>query len=89
MNYQEYAAKLSRRFIRNHEESERILKHLFQNISHDLSQGKRVYFRGFGSFKKVIRPARKYRNFKTNKIQTRPPKKDIHFSVSSKLLKTL
>ncbi len=89
MNYQTYAAKLSDKFIRNHEESERILKHLFKNISQDLSQNKRVYFRGFGSFKKVIRPPRKYRNFKTNRIETRPAKKDIKFSPSAKLLKNL
>ncbi len=89
MNYESYAAKISSKFIRNHEESERILKHLFKLISDDLSQDKRVYFRNFGSFKKVTRPARKYRNFKTNHIETRPPKKDIHFSPSPNLTKKL
>jgi len=89
LNYQTYAAQLKVKFIRNHEESERILKFLFHRIAEDLSKNKRVYFRSFGSFQKVIRPARKYRNFKTNKIETRPPKKDIAFSPSPKLLKKL
>ena len=89
MNLQIYAAALSQQFIRNHQESERIIKFLFNQIAKDLAQGRRVYFRGFGSFKRVLRPARKYRNFKTGKIATRPPKKDIQFSPSRKLLKKL
>jgi len=89
MNYQTYAAELKIKFIRNHEESERILKFLFLRIAQDLSQGHRVYFRRFGSFQKVLRPARKYRNFKTNQIETRPPKKDIQFKPSKKLLNIL
>ncbi|MCK4272594.1 HU family DNA-binding protein, partial [bacterium] len=44
------------------------------------------YFRGFGSFKKVLRPPRKYRNFITGEIETRPAKKDIDFNPSKKLL---
>ena len=85
-NYQKYAAQVSRKFIRNHEESERILKFFFGSISKDLARGKRVYFRGFGSFKKVLRPPRKYRNFITGEIETRPAKKDIDFNPSKKLL---
>lgn len=89
MSYQKYAGQLSRKFIRNHEESERILKFLFESIARDLAQGKRVYFRGFGSFKKVRRPPRKYRNFITGKIETRPAKKDIDFNPSKALLQKL
>lgn len=89
MNYQDYAEQLSHKFIRNHEESERILKFLFEKISQDLAKGKRVYFRGFGSFRKVKRPPRKYRNIATGKVETRPPKKDIEFNPSKKLLRRL
>ncbi len=89
MNYQDYARQLSRKFIRNYEESERILKFLFKNISRDLSQGKWVRFRGFGSFRKVIRPLRKFRNMITGKIEILPAKKDIEFNPSKKLLKSL
>lgn len=89
MNFEKYAAELSRKYIRNHEESERILKFLFKRIAQDLSQGKRVYFRGFGSFKKVRRPPRKYRNFITNKIETRPAINDIAFFPSKNLLRKI
>ncbi len=89
MNYQDYAQQLSHKFIRNHEESERILKFFFKKISEDLSRGKWVRFRGFGSFRKVIRPPRKFRNMITGKIEIRPAKKDIEFNPSKKLLKSL
>ncbi len=89
MNYQDYAQQLSHTFIRNYEESERILKFFFKKISEDLARGKRVHFRGFGSFIKVIRPPRKFRNMITGKIETRPAKKDIEFNPSKKLLKSL
>ena len=86
LSYQKYAEAISHKFIRNNAESERILMFLFDTISKDLADGKRVYFRGFGRFKKTIRAARKYRNFKTNKIEIRPPKKDIDFKPSKKLI---
>ena len=87
MNLQTAASALSQKFIRNHQESERIIKFLLDHITQDLAQGHRAYFRGFGAFKKTLRPARKYRNMKTNTIETRPPKKDIHFSPGKDLLK--
>ena len=89
MNYYDYAQQISHKFIRNYEESKRILKFLFEKIAHDLSRGKRVRFRGFGSFKKVIRPPRKFRNLITGRIETRPAKKDIEFNPSKKLLQSL
>ena len=89
MNVQTYAELLSKKFIRNHEESERIIKFLLEQMAKDVAQGKRVYFRGFGSFKKVKRPAKKFRNMITNTIETRPPKKDIQFNPSQKFLKSL
>ena len=89
MNYQDYAKKISDKYNLYYEESERLLKFLFENISKDLAKGHRVYFRGFGGFKKIKRPAHKYRNMITNKIETRPPKKDIAFKTSKKLLDRL
>lgn len=89
MNFEKYAADLSRKFIRNHEQSERILKFFFKKVAEDLAKGKWVRFRGFGSFRKVIRPPRKFRNMITGKIETRPAKKDIDFNPSKKLLQSL
>jgi len=89
VNYQTYAAAIAKKFTRNHQESERLLKFLFNQISHDLARRRRVYFRGFGSFRRIRRPAKKYRNMLTGKIETRPPKPDIDFSPSKRLLKLL
>lgn len=89
MNYQTYAKKIAHQFIRNEQESERILKFLFENISRDLAQGKRVFFRGFGGFRKVKRPPKKYRNMMTNKIEVRPAYQDAGFTPSKKLLHQL
>lgn len=89
MNYQDYAKEISHKYIRNYEESERILKHLFKRISQDLSKGERVYFRGFGSFKKVRRPPHKHYNFITKKIATRPAINDIDFTISKRLRKMI
>ncbi len=89
MSYQKYASELSHKFIRNHEESERILKFLFRRIVEDVAHGRRVYFRGFGSFQKVKRPARKYRNIHTGRIEVRPKINDIEFSPSQKFLDRL
>lgn len=86
MNYATYARALSRKYIRNYEETRRILKTLFDKISQDLSEGKRVRLRGFGSFKRILRPPRKYRNITTGKIETRPAAYDIDFAPSKKLL---
>jgi len=89
MNYQDYAKQISLKFVRNYEESERILKYFLGSVSQDLAKGKRVYFRGFGSFKKVVRPPRKYRNFITKRIDTRPAKKDIDFKPDKELISKL
>ena len=89
MNLQTAASALSQKFIRNHQESERIIQFLLDHVAQDLTQGHRVYFRDFGGFTKILRPARKYRNMKTNTIETRPPKKDIRFRPGKGLLKRL
>ncbi len=87
MNLNTAAAALSRQFLRNRQESKRLLRFLLAEIAKSLAQNNRVYFRGFGSFQTVLRPARKYRNFKTNQIETRPPHKDVRFLPAQALLK--
>jgi nucleoid DNA-binding protein len=86
MNFQRYAEELAEKFIRNHEESERIIKFLFKRIAQDLIENKRINFRGFGSFKKVYRPARRYYDINKKKFQIRPAFNDIEFSPSKQLL---
>lgn len=89
MNLNTAAEALSQRFLRNRQESKRLLRFLFSEIAQSLTQTRRVYFRGFGSFQTILRPARKYRNFKTNQIETRPAHKDVRFLPGKDLLKQI
>ena len=69
--------------------SEKIDPASVTQISEDVARGKRVYFRGFGSFKKARRPAKKYRNISTGKVETRPPKLDVKFNPEKSFLRRL
>jgi nucleoid DNA-binding protein len=89
VNLNTAAEALSQRFLRNRQESKRLLRFLFSEIAQSLTQTRRVYFRGFGSFQTILRPARKYRNFKTNQIETRPAHKDVRFLPGKDLLKQI
>jgi len=89
MSYQRYAEELSKRFVHNHEETERILKYFFQILGRDLAGGGRIFFRGFGSFKRVKKKPRKYRDINTGKIKTSSGKKDVEFKASKKLLRSI
>lgn len=89
MSYERYAKEISDQYLHNHEEAERLLKFFLKRISQDLAAGGRIRFRGFGSFKRIKRPARTYRNPQTGKIETRPVKKDVEFRPSEKLLRSI
>ena len=86
MSYEVYARDISKRFLQNHEESERLLKFFFKMVSRDLAAGGRITFRGFGSFKRVKKKPRRYRNVQTGEIELRPAYKDVEFKPSKKLL---
>jgi len=89
MSYEHYAKEVSDRFLHNHEEAERLLKFFHKILSRDLAGGGRIFFRGFGSFKRVKRKPRKYHNIQTGKLETSSAKKDVDFKPSKQLLKKL
>lgn len=89
MTQQELTNLISEKFNLPKAESERIIKFIEAKILHELTSGHRLYFTNLGSFKKVLRPPRKYRNLHTGKIETLPARYEIHFRTSVPLLKKL
>lgn len=89
MSYERYAKEISDQYLHNDQEAERLLKFFFKRVAQDLAAGGRIRFNGFGSFKRIKRPPRTYRNPRTKQIETRPTKKDVEFSPSEKLLEKI
>lgn len=89
MSYQRFAKEISKKFLHNHEQSERLLKLLFQELSRALATPFPITLRGFGTFKRVKLPPRRYYDLNTKTHKTRPAKKTIHFTPSPTLLKKI
>ena len=89
MSYERYAKEISERYLHHQEEAEELLKFFFKRVSQDLAAGGRISFYGFGSFKRIKRPPRGYRDPRTGEIKVRPKKKAVEFSPSEQLLKKL
>ena len=89
MSFRTYAGSIANKFNLTRAESKRIIQHLIEQIAQDIIEGDRVYFRGFGSFKKVKRPAKKYRDMNTGKIESAPARMDVDFSPDKTLLRKL
>ena len=89
MNLHHISLCISEEFNLSQAESGRIVKYILGEISKDLAIGERIYFREFGAFHRTLRPAKKYRNMKTDEIETREPYLDIDFRPSSKLLQMI
>ena len=62
MNFNELSRRLASEFNLTQEMSRKILKYLLDEMIKEIKDCKRVYFRGFGSFTKELKPARKYRD---------------------------
>ncbi len=69
---------LAKAFGFPHVKSQRILRALLETIAHALVAKESVALRGFGSFRRVQRAAKKVRHPKTGEILTLP----AHFVVS-------
>jgi len=89
VSFRTYAGSIAKKFNLTRAESKRIIQHLIEQIAQDIIEGDRVYFRGFGSFKKVKRPAKKYRNINTGKIDSAPARMDVDFGPDKTLLRKL
>lgn len=89
MNQRELTTAIAKRFFLTQVESKEIIKFILSKITEGLKKGKRVYFRGFGSFTKEKRSSRKVRHPKTGKIITIPEQITVKFNPSGSLIQDL
>mgnify|MGYP001367856581 FL=1 len=80
---------LAKTFGLPHVKSQRILRSLLETIAHALTTKETVSLRGFGSFRRVRRAAKKVRHPKTGEIITIPARVTVSFSPSPALEKRL
>jgi len=85
VNKSDLVKYIAHEFFITKTESEKIINFIFQNISDFLSLDERIYFRGFGSFRRVKRKAKRVRHPKTKKIITIPERWTIDFTPSKKI----
>lgn len=86
MSYERFAKEISKNFLHNQEQSERLLKFFFEELSRSLATPFPVTFRGFGTFKRVKLPPRKYYDINSGKMKTRAETKTIEFIPSENLI---
>lgn len=89
MNKQDLAIDVAVKFFLTQTESEKIIEFVFKKMAEDLKKGKRVYFRGFGTFKKIKRKARSVRHPKTKKMMSIPAHWTVKFTPSEALQKKM
>ena len=89
MNQGQLARAISKKFHLTRTESRKIIKFILSEIKEDIRNGRRVYFRGFGSFQKVIKAPRKGRDLKARCTIGIPSRPDVDFNPSKLLLKVL
>jgi len=80
---------IAKQFFLTKVESKEIIQLLLSIFSESLAHGERVYLRGFGSFSKKKRAAKKVRHPKTGQMMTLPERVTVDFNPSNKLLKKL
>ena len=89
MNQGGLTKAISKRFFLTHVESGEIINFILSKITESLGEGERAYFRGFGSFLKEKRSAKKVRHPKTKKIITIPERITVGFDPSDNLIEKL
>jgi len=78
VNKQDLAIDVAVKFFLTQVESEKILNFILDDMTKTLVKNDRVYFRGFGSFTRVKRKARRVRNPKTKRMMIIP----VHYTVT-------
>ena len=71
------------------DEADRVVRHIFEEITQTLEAGGRVELRGFGSFTARLRDPRQGRNPKTGDAVAVPAKHVIHFRAGTPMLARL
>ena len=87
MNKQDLAINVAVKFFITQVEAGKIVDLILDDITKALVKNGRVYFRGFGSFTKERRKARRVRNPKTKKMMIIPPHYTVKFTPSNTLHK--
>ena len=89
MNKQDLAIDMAVKFFITQVEAEKIVNFTIEDISKSLTTNKRVYFRGFGSFTRERRKARRVRNPHTKRMMIIPPHYTVKFTPSAALRKKI
>jgi nucleoid DNA-binding protein len=89
MNEQELTRAIAKKFFLTLRESREVIDFIISKIIDSLSQSKRSYFRGFGSFTKKKYKSKKVRHPKTGKLITIPERTTVDFSPSKDLLQKI
>jgi len=89
MNEKEITEAIAKQFFLTKVESKEIIRLLQTKIADSLKNGRRAYLRGFGSFVKQKRAAKKVRHPKTGKIITIPERTTVEFKPSNFFLRNV
>jgi nucleoid DNA-binding protein len=72
MNFNELSQRTAKEFGFTQSMARKILKFVFDQIVKEICDCNRVYFRGFGSFIKELKPSRRYRDPVSREMKTSP-----------------
>ena len=79
MNFSELTRRVSAEFAIPQDHAKSIVNYILEQIISEIRECRRVYFRGFGSFVKELKPARKYRDPVSGVIKTSPEDLRVRF----------
>lgn len=89
MNEKTLSHLIAKQFFLTKVESKEIIQLLLLKTAESLKINERVYFRGFGSFQKQKRSAKKVRHPKTKQITTIPARLTVSFKPSPHLIRKI
>ena len=89
MNEGELSREIADRFELPKAQAKAVLTLVLSSVIGALKRGEQVYFRSLGVFTKVIRPGRRVRHPETGEIIWIPPRLDVDFTASRRLLRAL
>lgn len=79
MNFNELSRRMALEFPMTQTEAREILRFILTEVASEVSACSRVYFRGFGSFMKELKPARRYRDPISSEMKTSPEDLRVRF----------
>lgn len=89
MNEGDLLKKISTKFSMDRTLTSKIWDFVLGEITQDLKTGKRIFFRDFGSFRKVFRPERRYYDPTTKKIKVKTSRFSVLFHPGKNLVRTI